>query len=460
MFNLNQTIAALASAPGSAAGGIVRISGGEIKTVLSDLFLFDDLEKWNRCKRASTHVATIQLEHFDIPLPATVYLWNNKRSYTGQPMAEIHTIGAPPILESLLAQLYQHKIQPARAGEFTLRAFLSGRIDLVQAEAVLGVIDAEDYVELNTALQQLAGGISTQLAVVQNDLIDLLSDLEAGLDFVDEEIEFVSREDLLHRLQSAHDQLQLLYQQTETRMRFTGQKKVVLVGLPNAGKSTLFNKLAGHDAALVSEISGTTRDYLSAEVYWQGIDIELIDTAGWDVEVSGIDKIAQTQRADQFDRADLLLWCRASDHDLLDQEDIDLFGAITQQTSCPFILITTKKELALKEMQLDDTPHRISLSSHTGEGIETLISEVVKQLGSANQGSKHFAGSTAARCRDSLSSAVTSLIQAHATATSEWGDEMVAIELRAVLEELGQILGTVYTDDILDRIFSKFCIGK
>ncbi len=459
MFDLNETIAALASAPGAAVAGIIRLSGGDVKAVLSGLLTFDDLSRWNSTRRASTHAGHISLKDFETPLPVTVYLWNSHRSYTGQPMAELHTFGSPPILESLLTKLHQQGVRPARPGEFTLRSFLAGRIDLVQAEAVLGVIDAEDHVELNTALQQLAGGISTQLATVQNNLIDLLADLEAGLDFVDEEIEFVSRENLLTRLQFAQKELTELNEQSQSRMRMTGQKKVVLAGLPNAGKSTLFNKLAQREAALVSEISGTTRDYLSTEVCWQGIDIELIDTAGWDEEVSGIDQMAQTQRAEQFDRADLLLWCSVSDGNQHLEEEI-LLNAKKNNSNSPIIIVHTKQDLVPEKERKTSKQQTVQISAQTGFGIPKLISEIVTQLCLYPEGNKYFAGSTAARCRESLSSAVTSLQNAIKTAQTNLVDEMIAIELRDVLEQLGHILGTVYTDDILDRIFSKFCIGK
>ncbi len=185
------------------------------------------------------------------------------RSYTGQPLVEIHAPGSPPLLEAVLARSFEAGVRPAHPGELTLRAFLAGRMDLLQAEAVLGVIDAAGEDTLAIALRQLAGGISGRMSQVRGDLIDLLADLEAGLDFVEDGIEFVSRDDLAARIGRAQSTIGELLAQCQSRAQSQGRRRVVLAGLPNAGKSTLFNALLSRDAALVSAVAGTTRDYLS-----------------------------------------------------------------------------------------------------------------------------------------------------------------------------------------------------
>ncbi|MEX0700720.1 MAG: GTPase, partial [Planctomycetales bacterium] len=280
-LHLDDTIAALASPPGGAARGIVRVSGPEVRAALDTIFQPDGPPRWNSSRAAQRHSGRILLPNVRAPLDVAVLLWPTRRSYTGEPLAELHLPGSPPLLEAVLSALHDRGARPARPGEFTLRAFLAGRIDLVQAEAVLGVIDAHDHRELETALGQLAGGLSGKIADVRRDLIDLLADLEAGLDFVDEDIEFVARHELAERVDRARGTVERLLDQASERMRTAGTRCVVLAGLPNAGKSTLFNALAGREAALVSPIRGTTRDWLSAELDWQGLAIELIDTAGW-----------------------------------------------------------------------------------------------------------------------------------------------------------------------------------
>ncbi|HEX6983903.1 MAG TPA: hypothetical protein VF170_00940, partial [Planctomycetaceae bacterium] len=187
-------IAAVASAPGPAARAVVRVSGEGCRDAVRVVFSPDDEARWHAARSASRHPGRVTLTDARAELPAAAYLWPNARSFTGQPVVELHLPGSPPIIESVLAGLYHGGVRPARPGEFTLRAFLAGRLDLVQAEAVLGVIDAADHRELDLALRQLAGGLSGRLADVRRDLLSLLADLEAGLDFVDEDIEFVGRE--------------------------------------------------------------------------------------------------------------------------------------------------------------------------------------------------------------------------------------------------------------------------
>ena len=198
----DDTIAALASAPGPASRGIVRVSGPLVRTTLTSLFSPDDPGRWSSVRRAERFAGTIALPGVHIPLAVDVLLWPMSLSYTGQPLAEIHTLGSPPLMEAILSRLFEHGVRPAQRGEFTLRAFLAGRVDLMQAEAVLGVIDATDQQQLLVALGQLGGGLSGQIALLHQELLLHLADLEAGLDFVEEDIEFVSREELIHRLES------------------------------------------------------------------------------------------------------------------------------------------------------------------------------------------------------------------------------------------------------------------
>ena len=309
---IDDPIAALASAPGSAPRGVVRVSGDGCIPALQSLFTPNNLGLWS-ARRAQSGDGRLTLSAFRTPVPARLFYWPTHRSYTGQPLAEIHTIGSPPVLEALLVDLFRRGVRPAQPGEFTLRAFLTGRIDLTQAEAVVGVIDADGRAELESALDQLAGGLSRPLRTIRDDLMNLLADLEAGLDFVDEDIEFVSPASAAARIASAGDALAALLDQAFRRAQTSGRRVVVLAGLPNAGKSTLFNALAGREAALVSPVAGTTRDWLRAEAHWNGMAVELIDTAGWERTAEVLAAAGQTQRQSQLDRADLVVWCTAAD---------------------------------------------------------------------------------------------------------------------------------------------------
>jgi tRNA modification GTPase len=452
---LNQTIAAIASAPGHAERGLIRVSGDHAISVLDQVFEFDAPRHPTIAQRYSGRVV------FDAALAvsANAYLWPTNRSYTGQPMAELHLPGSPALLEMTLESLFKCGARPAERGEFTLRSFLAGRIDLPQAEAVLGVIDAFDHEELNVALRQLAGGLSTEITRTRAALIEVLADVEAGLDFVEEDIEFIEVGELLRQLVTCRDTVARLYDQAGERMQSTGRLRVVLAGFPNAGKSTLFNHLTKDEHALVSSEVGTTRDYLSSEVSIHGLAIELIDTAGWEANSNGISQIAQVFRSEQVDQADLIIWCSAADASRTQQESES--ACVEQLSGRPLLKITTKSDLVSTSASDDSTSGGIlPVSADSGEGIVELSQAIVERLSSRTQGERQLVSSTASRSRDSLRRALEALEKAIETAELRIGDELVALEIRESLQHLGEIVGAVYTDDVLDRVFSRFCIGK
>lgn len=458
-LQFDDTIVALASAPGGAAAGMIRISGTDILPCLSACF--DSVAAWQKSHRAERHPGQLRLAGSTQSLPGSLYYWPTARSFTGQPLAEFHTISAPPLLESAIENLAAHGARMARPGEFTLRAFLAGRVDLMQAEAVLGVIDAHDHAELNLALSQLAGGVSTRIGEARVDLLELLSELEAGLDFVEEDIEFISRETLVSRLQIIRTFCERLYADSSERMESTGSLSLVLAGLPNAGKSTLYNALVGDaEAALVSDVEGTTRDYLATSLNWQGQPIQLIDTAGMESGEHEISVSAQQFRAQQVTQADLVVWCTAADLKP-EWEDIDRLQREQLSESQNVLHVLTKSDLfPAPPARHPAQDCEVQLSVPTGDGLERLQDLILARLAEYRRGSKLLIGSTASRCRESLRSAGLSLQAAEEAASLRLGEELVAIEIREALQHLGQIVGQVYTDDILDRIFSKFCIGK
>lgn len=445
MTSLDDTIAAPASAAGPGLRAIVRVSGGGVRQVVEACFQPDDEALWRTSRRAVLHPGRFCPAGFSAAISGTVSLWPTARSYTGEPLAELHLTGSPPVVEAVLETLFDAGARPAQAGEFTLRAFLSGRIDLVQAEAVLGVIDADEPRQLSQALSQLAGGISSQMAVFREQLLLHLADLEAGLDFVEEDIDFVSRETLRRHLREALGFVERLSQQADVRMQTTGRRKVVLAGLPNAGKSTLFNVLTGSDSAIVSPVRGTTRDVLVRPVEWDGLAIDLYDTAGCELTDDPVMAQAEALRTERLQSADLVVWCHRS-HD-------------PAAPAPEWLSVVTKSDLDV-DPDAAVTKGELRISVRTGTGLETLRRAIVERLRDGTSTDGELIASTASRCRSSLARAAEALTRALSAADAGAGDELVAIELRLSLDELGQICGAVYTDDILDRIFSRFCIGK
>jgi tRNA modification GTPase len=460
-FNLEDTIVAIASPPGGAVRGIVRVSGPAALECAGRLFDSSEPAFVGRSRVPYFRKGLFRLDPPLTTVPASAYVWPTIRSYSGQPTVEIHTVGSPPLLEAMVRAFCQKGARLADPGEFTLRAFLAGRIDLTQAEAVLGVIDARNGQQLRTALQQLAGGLSAALNGVRNQLLNLLAEVEAGLDFVDEQIEFISADSLTHQLSDAADRLQQLLDRLGARGDVSHKPRIVVRGRPNAGKSTLWNSLVSRDQAIVSDVPGTTRDYLSAEVCFGGIEAQLIDTAGVSRELNQhpIDVLAQQMARAVSETADIELFCIDATCELYSWELQELQAAKPMMGR---IVVLTK----LDANPNPQTIHRataaqaIPSSSRTGLGLDLLRAELASVLSSNACAESGAVAATASRCRQSITRALDSIRRSLQLATDGEGEELIAAEIRCALDELGLVVGAVYTDDILDRIFSRFCIGK
>lgn len=466
MYPLDDTIAAIASPPGGAARGIIRISGPAAVECLGPVFLPGPLAGEKIEMRMPCIVpGSVQLPGLHGPLPCEVYHWSH-RSYTGQPIVEIHTLGSSPLLDMLLQAICAAGARLAGPGEFTLRAFLSGRIDLTQAEAVLGVIDADDSRHLQTALEQLAGGLARPLHHLRNTLLDLLADIEAGLDFTDEDILFVTGDEIDRRLSEAERSVTAMLARMASRAEAAEDARVVLVGRPNAGKSSLFNVLAGQHAALVSDRPGTTRDYLTVNLDLDGVQCTLIDTAGTGVKPAdgeqeslrlqkagcAVDRTAEAVSVDQRGRAHVELLCvdstRASD--ALERQECELTHLSHR------IVVLTKCDAIRGNSGIGNA---IETSSRDGRGLDILRRRLRECVMAVRSTGGDVVACTALRCADSLRLAGDSLDRAKSlVATGR--EELLAAEIRTALDELGKVAGAVYTEDVLDRIFSRFCVGK
>jgi len=464
-MHLSDTILALASAPGGGVRGILRLSGSAVGEIVGRTFRTNDgCAKFDpsAIRRPSVIEGRLDLGNH-LLLPTTLHYWPTSRSYTREPVAELHTVGSPPLLQRGLRVLCEAGARPARPGEFTLRAFLAGRIDLTQAEAVLGVIDAHDERELRTALAQLAGGIAGPLQRLREQLLDLLSHLEAGLDFVDEDIEFISAADLQQQLAAATTHVESLVGRLDTRTDAEQTPRVVLLGEPNAGKSSLLNALAESNAALVSPQAGTTRDFVSRRLLIAGQWLEVVDTAGISDADRGENSIAaaaQQQTAAAGERATIRLVCCDGSRPFSSWETAQLESLREVSPTAengPTIVVVTKADIARNVSLPQLACPVVVTSSTTGHGLEDLRTAIATLLA---QKSSDIVPQTAVRCRDSLRLAAEALARASEAAADSLGEELVASELRLALDELGQVVGAVYTDDILDRIFSRFCIGK
>ena len=455
MFTIDETIIAQSSAHGIGLRGILRISGPKcVEAVMSVFVPQFDVPDVPRAFKGNVIPWEPQRA-----VPCTLFYWPSGRGYTGQTSIELHLSGCEPVLQAVMRKILasqQSGIRLAKPGEFTLRAFLSGRIDLTQAEAVLGVIDAADSRPLEIALAQLAGGVATPLNRIRENLLEILAHLEAGFDFADEDIEFISSDELRLRIDDSITQIENLLKQISNRSQTGETPKIVLFGKPNTGKSSLYNKLIGENeknnvTAIVSDIAGTTRDYLETPLTFGNVSFVLVDTAGWNPELDTNsdrpDLTAQKFTQSTGQSADVLLHCR---------ENMDSESVLPIKPDCeiPVLEIITKCDDTTE--QSDDKA--IRTSTRTGFGIG-LLKDRIREILLQGVGYPDVVPATALRCSDSLSKANECLISAKSL-LNQTDEFLVASELRAALDHLGQIVGAVHTDDILDRIFSKFCLGK
>ncbi len=479
-LDLEDTIVAVASATGPAARGIVRACGPNVLDCVAPHFCANDgvseipsplagegrgegngnrvhasplhpnpLPQGERGTAAARRIeGTLHLPALHHPLDVALYLWPDAQSFTRQPTIELHTIGSPPLLRAIVELLCVSGARAAKPGEFTLRAFLAGRLDLTQAEAVLGVIDAVDRRQLDVALAQLAGGLAGPLQTLRNALIELLAHLEAGLDFVDEDIEFISAADLQRQLEAARATVRTIADRLSVRSLADDLVRVVLYGSPNAGKSSLFNALLGRSDAIVSDVAGTTRDWLAARLDLDGVPCELIDTAGLDALVPehAIDQQAQTSTLERRRQAHVALHCIEATSEC----------SPTVESPSQATVVWTKADL------VNDSRERVGIvtSVVTGIGIDALKAHLREAVLAARCHDAEVVANTAARIAPVLRSADEALEQAIGFTRENAGEELVAAELRLSLDALGEIVGAIYTDDILDRVFSRFCIGK
>ena len=491
--DIEDTIVAIASPPGSGVRGIVRLSGPKTLSCLARSFVVDPdasdngaADQFDALKSASVLQGNLKLVEAEANddgeatlLPGKLMVWPDERSFTRQPSAEFHTIGSTPALQMAVKSLCREGARMAEPGEFTMRAFLSGRIDLTQAEAVLAVIDSQNRNQLDVALGQLAGGLAGELDGIRNQLLGALAELEAGLDFVEEDIEFISNEEMVGKLVAGQESLSQMLQKIDSRDRTQAQFRVGLFGLPNAGKSSLFNAMTGADQAIVTDLAGTTTDLVTATCRFESVSYKLVDTAGAETDqpADSISFQAQQHRQAETDRSDLSILC-ISVNEIPDPvaaiKDLDILpdwhrqqlatedsGWIVVFTQCdlldPEVLADCEKLL----VQQPDRQTEIVLTSSVQQlGMDRLSKLIARAVVEFQTAEASVVTATVLRTSECLRASLAAIESATEAATLQLGDEIVASEVRAGLDSLGQIVGKVYTDDILDVVFGQFCIGK
>lgn len=451
-FKPTSTIAAVATAPGDGGVSIVRLSGPRAIFIANQV-TSKDLQNLPSHHLVFTSVLQSNGEALDTGL---VVVMKAPHSYTGEDVVEFQGHGGHFLTQKVLKRFCEAGATFAKAGEFTERAFLNGKMDLAQAEAVQSLIAAKNEYALKWASKQLEGGLSQKIKHMQDKLIEHSAILEAWVDFPEEGLEFISFKQLLEHLKSVLTDMQKLMSTYRDGKKMQEGLTLCLVGRPNVGKSSLMNALLKKDRALVTPLAGTTRDTLEETLLIQGVPYHLIDTAGVRETDEIIEKLGIERTLKSAHEADLVLWVLDSSEEF-QKEDEELLKQI--QTLEPVLVLWNKIDLGFKARKKLPFENQISLSAHTKEGLDALF-EKISELTLKAQGLSEEITLTQERHLEALQEASHLLEKVIEDLENQVSPEWVTFDLKSALKSLGKIMGFDLTESLLSEIFSRFCIGK
>lgn len=447
-----ETIAAIATPPGEGGVAIIRISGDQALDIAAKIFS-GSIHQYRSHTAHYGSIINLQKEHVDDVL---LLPFLNKRSYTGETTVEIHCHGGSLVTRRVLQTVLEAGARAAKPGEFTFRAFLNGKIDLAQAEAVQTLIGAKNDHALNAAENQLKGHLSQAIKGFQRSLTQIAAILEAWVDFPEEGLEFSTPEEM-------HAELEEICQGIEKLANTFHEGKILheglslcLVGCPNVGKSSLMNALLNKERAIVSSIAGTTRDVLEDYLRLNGLHFKVSDTAGIRETAEGIEQEGIRRSKQMIQEADLVLFLLDASHGLT-EEDQKLFELIPKEKT---IIVWNKIDLKENVLPLIDFPFVVEVSAKQRLGLQTLHEAIDRLIWSHGPPSKEEIVITTVRHREALVAAAESARRVQMGLQVFESPEFLTMDIRLALAELGKVLGTNITEDILSAIFSKFCIGK
>lgn len=459
----HDTICALATANGIGAIGIIRISGDDAIPVSAKIFDGKNLEK---VQSHTVHYGFIK-DGDEVIDEVMISVFKAPKTFTAEDSVEISFHGSPHIAKKILEVLIKNGARMAKAGEFTMRAFMNGRIDLSQAESIADLIASENEASRKVALNQLKGGITNEISFLRTDLLNFVSLIELELDFAEEDVEFADRTALNQLLDKIETKLNSLIESFQYGNAIKNGTAVAIIGKPNAGKSTLLNALLKEERAIVSNIAGTTRDTIEEILHIKGHAFRLIDTAGLRETADEIEAIGVKKAKEKVENANILVYLADAATENF-SEDIEMIKSL-QRDDLKLIICATKiDELSPSQYELVENIFRkeisqdfdfITISAVENQNMQDLkdeLSSYVEHLKSEESNvvitnQRHF---------EALGKSLDAVNKVKEAITFQISTELLAYELRNALEHLGEISGEVTNDEVLGNIFSKFCIGK
>ncbi|MCZ2277737.1 MAG: tRNA uridine-5-carboxymethylaminomethyl(34) synthesis GTPase MnmE [Bacteroidia bacterium] len=455
------TITALATAPGKAAIAVIRISGKEAFPVIEKIFRKKNKPVcFTQIDSHTVHLGTL-VDADTIIDEVLITAFKSPNSFTGEDIIEISCHGSPFIIQKIIKLLLNNGIRTANPGEFTLRAFLNGKMDLSQAEAVADLIASSSEAAHQLALNQMKGGVSKAIGLLRDELIGFASLIELELDFSEEDIEFADRKQLELTIERTLNRIQMLIHSFETGNAIRNGIPVVIAGRPNSGKSTLLNNLLQDERAIVSPIAGTTRDTIEEEMIFDGIRFRFIDTAGIRHAKDEIEKIGVERTLEKIKQARIVIYLFDMNEMTVDEVEHEIQSLKSSASAhTEFITCANKSDLVSEDIKKKfQSLNGLFISAKYEKGIEELKRKLSEPflLGIKEAGPLVITNS---RHYEALIQTKASLEAALQGLKDHRSHDLIAADLRHALNQLGLIAGTITTENLLDHIFSHFCIGK
>src|SRR5579864_5257911 len=450
-MNLDDTIVAIATPPGRGGIGVVRLAGAEARTIACSMLRL----KHELAPGRAVFGEVIEPSTGERIDEAVVTFFAKPHSYTADDVVEISAHGAPVVLRHIVELATSRGARLAEPGEFTMRAFLNGRIDLTQAEAVRDLIESQTLYQAKVAAQQLEGALSRRLQPIKKKLVDLVAVMEAGIDFAEDDVAVLPAKDILARLEDVRAPLDQLRNSFNYGKIVHEGLTLAIVGRPNVGKSSLFNRLVERERAIVTATPGTTRDLVTETVSLGGIPLKLVDTAGIRRALDEAESIGIRKSIEALADADLVLVVLDASEPM-SEEDRELIRLVEQRA---VIVVLNKADLEFVQ-RMRDLKSSIRTSALTGEGIPELRAAILREATGEAGPSAESGFLTNARHQSLVRDSLTALRAADNAVHNRVPHEMLLLDLYNALLPLDEITGTTTTDDILNLIFSRFCIGK
>ena len=453
------TIAAIATAMSNSGIGIIRVSGSEAIDIVSKMFIMPNQMELNKVKSHTIHYGHIIYNHKVID-EVLVSVMKGPNSYTREDVVEINCHGGVVVLNKVLEICYIFGARPANPGEFTKRAFINGRIDLSQAEAVIDIINSKNEYALSNSVKQLGGKVSLKIKDIKDKILNEMAFIEAALDDPEHiSLDNYSSELLNTTVDISNELKQILDNADNGRVIFEGIKTVIL-GKPNAGKSSFLNALVGEERAIVTDIEGTTRDSIEEEIKINGINLKLIDTAGIRDTEDFVEKIGVDKSKNLANDADLIIYIVDSSKNL-DNNDYEIIDIIKDKK---YIVLLNKSDLEVKvdasKLNMLNCDNIISISAKTNDGIEDFNRIINDMFLSGSLAFNDEVYITNQRQKNSIRNAYDSILLVKKSIEDEMPEDFFSIDLMNAYESLGQVTGDAIEDDLVNKIFSKFCMGK